>query len=78
MYKHAKTANTAATADYSLPAGVTGATFLFCCFVPPLHYGKVSMGGATFRILNFASHFIRVQIFQIDFPLILSASKYFR
>ena len=25
-----------------------------------LHYGKVSMGGATFRILNFASHFIRV------------------
>ena len=43
-----------------------------------LHYGKVSMGGATFRILNFASHFIRVQIFQIDFPLIISASKYFR
>ena len=26
----------------------------------PLHYGKVSMGGVTFRILNFASHFIRV------------------
>ena len=46
--------------------------------VLPFHYGKVSMGGATFRILNFASHFIRVQIFQIDFPLILSASKYFR
>ena len=45
---------------------------------PSLHYGKVSMGGATFRILNFASHFIRVQIFQIDFPLIISASKYFR
>ena len=45
---------------------------------PSLHYGKVSMGGATFRFLNFASHFIRVQIFQIDFPLIISASKYFR
>ena len=43
-----------------------------------MHYGKVSMGGVTFRILNFASHFIRVQIFQIDFPLIISASKYFR
>ena len=43
-----------------------------------MHYGKVSMGGATFRILNFASHFICVQIFQIDFPLIISASKYFR
>ena len=42
------------------------------------HQCKVSMGGATFRILNFASHFIRVQIFQIDFPLIISASKYFR
>ena len=37
----------------------------------PLHYGKVSMGGATFRILNFASHFIRVQIFQINFSVIL-------
>ena len=43
-----------------------------------VHYGKVSMGSAKFRILNFASHFIRVQIFQIDFPLIISASKYFR
>ena len=43
----------------------------------PLHYGKVSMGDVTFKILNFASHFIRVQIFQIYFPLILSASKYF-
>ena len=43
-----------------------------------MHYGKVSMGGATFRILNFASHFICVQIFQIDFPLIISVSKYFR
>ena len=33
------------------------------------------------RIFNFASHFIRIQIFQIDLstqPLILSASKYFR
>ena len=39
------------------------------------------MGGVTFRFANFASQFIRVQIFQIDFstlPLILSVSKYFR
>ena len=34
--------------------------------------------GGQFRLVNFASHFIRVQIFQIDFPLIISASKYFR
>ena len=28
--------------------------------------------------VNFASHFIRIQIFQINLPLILYASKYFR
>ena len=30
-----------------------------------------------FRLVNFASQFIRVEMFQIDFPIILSASKYF-
>ena len=34
--------------------------------------------GGQFRLVNFASQFICVQIFQIDFPLILSVSKYFR
>ena len=33
----------------------------------PMDYGEVVMGGATFRFANFESHFIRVQIFQIDF-----------
>ena len=41
-----------------------------------MHYRSIE--GGQFRLVNFASHFIRVQIFQIDFPLILSASKYFR
>ena len=57
---------------------MSGREIVFGFTILTLHYGKVSMGGATFRILNFASHFIRVQIFQIDFPLIISASKYFR
>ena len=45
---------------------------------PPLHYWlrPIERGKLVFR--NFTSHFIRVQIFQIDFALILSASKYFR
>ena len=28
-----------------------------------MHYGEVVMGDRTFRFANFASHFIRVQIF---------------
>ena len=36
-----------------------------------LHYRLRSVEGGQFRLVNFASHFIRVQIFQIDFPLIL-------
>ena len=44
----------------------------------PVHYRLRSIEGGQFRLVNFASHFIRVQIFQIDFPLILSVSKYFR
>ena len=44
----------------------------------PVHYWLRPIKGVHFRFANFASHFIRVQIFQIDFPLILSASKYFR
>ena len=43
-----------------------------------MHYWVRPIKGVHFRFANFASHFIRVQIFQIDFPLILSASKYFR
>ena len=43
-----------------------------------MHYWFRSIKGGQFRLVNFASHFIPVQIFQIDFPLILSASKYFR
>ena len=37
----------------------------------PLHDWLRSIKGGQFRLVNFASHFIRVQIFQIDFPLIL-------
>ena len=46
--------------------------------IQPLHYRLSSIKGVRFRFANFASHFIRVQIFQIDFSLILSTSKYFR
>ena len=46
--------------------------------MPTMHYWLRSIKGGQFRLVNFASHFIRVQIFQIDFPLILSASKHFR
>ena len=62
----------------SIRATFTLYRVLRCRQKSTMHYGKVSMGGVTFRILNFDSHFIRVQIFQIDFPLIISASKYFR
>ena len=47
----------------------------------PLHYWLRHIEGVQFRFDNFGSHFIRVQIFQIDFStllLISSASKYFR
>ena len=40
-------------------------------WLSPIERGKLGL-------VNLASHFIRVQIFQIDFALILSASKYFR
>ena len=46
-----------------------------------LHYWLRPIEGVQFRFDNFGSHFIRVQIFQIDFStllLILSAYKYFR
>ena len=33
----------------------------------PMHYREVVMEGITFRFANFASHFICVQIFQINF-----------
>ena len=38
---------------------------------PAVHYWLRSIKGGQFRLVNFASHFIRVQIFQIYFPLIL-------
>ena len=46
-----------------------------------LHYRLRPIEGVQFRFDNFGSHFISVQIFQIDFStllLILSAFKYFR
>ena len=49
--------------------------------VPPLHYRLRPIKRGQFRFSNFASHFISVQIFQINFstlPPILSVSKYFR
>ena len=55
-----------------------------CCWRPggrPLHYWLRPIKSGQLRFWNFGSHFIRVQIFQIDLstlPLILSVSKYFR
>ena len=49
---------------------------LHVTLVLPLHYRLSSIKGVQFA--NFASHFIRIQIFQIDFRIILSAPKYFR
>jgi len=43
-----------------------------------LHYWLRPIERGKLVLWNFTSHFIRVQIFQIDFALILSASKYFR
>ena len=43
-----------------------------------MHYRLRPIKDVQFGFAHFVSHFIRVQIFQIDFPLILSASKYFR
>ena len=42
------------------------------------HYRLRPIKEVQFGFAHFMSHFIRVQIFQIDFPLILSASKFFR
>ena len=46
-----------------------------------MHYRLRPIKRGQFRFSNFPSHFISVQIFQIDLstlPLILSVSKYFR
>ena len=43
-----------------------------------MHYRARAIKEGQFRFANLASHFIRIQIFQIDLPPILSASKYFR
>ena len=56
----------------------TGTMYSYHRIVGPMHYRLSSIKGVPFRFANFASHFISVQIFQIDFPLILSAYKYFR
>ena len=48
---------------------------------PSMHYRLRPIKWGQFRFSNFPSHFISVQIFQIDLstlPLILSVSKYFR
>ena len=39
--------------------------------IESMHYCLRPIKGVHFGFANFASHFIRVQIFQIDFPLIL-------
>ena len=38
----------------------------------PMHYRSKPIKEVQFGFAHFVSHFIRVQIFQIDFPLILS------
>ena len=56
--------------------------FVFCIlYTETVHYRLRPIEGVQFRFDNFGSHFICVQIFQIDFStllLILSAYKYFR
>ena len=44
----------------------------------PMHYRLRPIKEVQFGFAHFMSHFIRVQIFQIDFPLILYTFKYFR
>ena len=44
----------------------------------PMHYRARAIKEGPFRFANLASHFISIQIFQIDLPPILSTSKYFR
>ena len=43
-----------------------------------MHYRARAIKEGRFRFANLASHFICIQIFQIDLPPILSTSKYFR
>jgi len=74
-------AQTVAPPGQSTPANIYHFIFLFYIYIPPgqsMHYRLSSIKGVRFRFANFASHFIRIQIFQIDFTLILSTSKYFR
>ena len=42
-----------------------------CAGVESMHNGEAAIGKSEIEIFHFASHFIRIQIFQIDFPLIL-------
>ena len=56
---------------------------IFCPLIDlnAMHYRLRPIKWGQFRFSNFPSHFISVQIFQIDLstlPLILSVSKYFR
>ena len=74
--------------DMTLGLVVNQATLLeYKAAITPLntdHTKKISdnrlrpIEDVQFGFAHFLSHFIRVQIFQIDFPLILSVSKYFR
>ena len=41
----------------------------------PVHYWLRSIQGGQFRLINFVSHFIRVQIFLIDFSFYISDRK---
>ena len=50
---------------------------ILCALVQSMHYRLRPIKEVQFGFAHFVSHFIRVQIFQIYFPLILSASKYF-
>ena len=48
---------------------------------PSVHYRLRAIRGGPFGVVNFAFHFISVQIFQMEIlalPLILSVSKYSR
>ena len=70
--------STTVTADFEVKAQLH--VCHFACSAP-LHYRFWAIRGGPFGVVNFASHFFCIQIFQMEtsaLPLILSASKYSR
>ena len=56
---------------YYLPSGETLFIIAISNIHQSFHYRARAIKEGQFRFANLTSHFIRIQIFQIDFPLIL-------